>query len=54
MIKTIMTLQNAAKCEQASMCIVLCVVEREIQFFKSGFVHVNAGGRIHLGLLDSS
>ena len=28
--------------------------EREIQLFKSGFVCVNAGGRVHLVLLDSS
>ena len=28
--------------------------EREIQFFKSDFVRVNAGGRIHLVLVDSS
>ena len=27
--------------------------EGEIQFFKSGVVHVNAGGRIHLVLFDS-
>ena len=27
--------------------------ERQIQFFKSGFVRVNAGGRIHPVLLNS-
>ena len=33
---------------------VIALAERDSDFFKSGFFRVNADGRIHLGLLDSS